>query len=77
MSHHLVGVTEIAEMADVTPQAVWFWQKMPHMGFPAPDQVLAMGPLWKRDVVERWLKARVTPASKAAAERKAKRRAAR
>jgi hypothetical protein len=58
MSHHLVGVTEIADMAGVTTQAVWFWQKMPHMGFPEPDMVLAMGPMWKKDAVERWLKAR-------------------
>jgi prophage regulatory protein len=56
MTHHLVGLTEIAEMLEVTPQRVAQIVKA-YGDFPAPDAELASGRVWKRRDVDRWIKA--------------------
>jgi chromosome partitioning protein len=51
----LVGVAEIAAMADVTKQAVSNWSHRQD-SFPAPIQQLQSGPVWDKEVIARWLK---------------------
>jgi chromosome partitioning protein len=51
----LVGVAEIATMAEVTKQAVSNWQQR-HDSFPKPIQRLQTGPVWDKEVVARWIK---------------------
>lgn len=55
----LVGVSEIAEMADppVTKQAVSNW-RLRYDDFPKPAQTLQSGPVWDSEVVAEWLKAK-------------------
>ncbi len=55
MKENLVGISEIAEMADVTRQAVSNW-RLRYGDFPKPAQVLQSGPVWHREIVEHWLK---------------------
>lgn len=55
MQSHLVGLSEIAEMAGVTRQAVTNWRKR-FADFPKPAQTLQSGPVWHRAEAERWLK---------------------
>jgi hypothetical protein len=51
--HHLVGAQEIAAMlGGVSRQRVN--QLAARGDFPAPDAVLAMGKVWKREDVEAW-----------------------
>lgn len=50
-----MGLSEIAEFAGVTRQAVANW-RVRHSGFPAPIAVLQNGPVWKREDVLLWLK---------------------
>jgi chromosome partitioning protein len=51
----LVGVAEIAAMANVTKQAVSNWQHR-HDNFPKPIQRLQTGPVWDKEHVARWIK---------------------
>jgi chromosome partitioning protein len=55
----LVGVSEIAEMADppVTKQAVANWRHR-FDDFPKPVQTLQSGPVWNSEIIKEWLKAR-------------------
>ncbi len=53
MTHHLVGVTEIATMLGVSRQRVHQIIKE-DAGFPAPTLVLTGGSVWERVAVERW-----------------------
>ncbi|HNQ90198.1 MAG TPA: ParA family protein [Verrucomicrobiota bacterium] len=55
MQQDLVGISEIAEMANVTRQAVTNWRQR-YDDFPKPAQVLQNGPVWNREIVEHWLK---------------------
>jgi len=57
VSGEVVGVAEIAEMAKVTKQAVNNW-KQRYENFPEPIQTLQSGSVWKRDVIEDWLRRR-------------------
>lgn len=57
VSGEVVGVAEIAEMAGVTKQAVNNW-KQRYENFPEPIQTLQSGSVWKRDVIEDWLRRR-------------------
>lgn len=50
----LVGVAEIATRARVKADTVQKW-RLRHASFPAPDAVLASGPVWMWAFVERWL----------------------
>jgi len=53
----LVGLSEVAEIAGVSRQAVVNWRaRFPD--FPAPAAELASGPVWTRDEIEKWLKQR-------------------
>jgi predicted DNA-binding transcriptional regulator AlpA len=52
MTHHLVGVTEIAQMLDVSRQRVTQLHRMP--GFPEPVVILASGRVWERERIEEW-----------------------
>lgn len=52
---NLVGVAEIAELADVTKQAVSNW-RMRYDHFPRPIQDLQSGPVWEREKIEAWVK---------------------
>jgi predicted DNA-binding transcriptional regulator AlpA len=52
--HHLVGVTEIAQMLGVSPQRVIQLCQKPD--FPEPTAVLANGRIWHRADVEEWAK---------------------
>ena len=53
----LVGVSEIAELAKVTKQAVSNW-RLRYDDFPKPIQEIQSGPVWDREVVDSWVKAR-------------------
>ncbi len=56
MTHHLVGATEIAEMIGVSRQRVHqLFQTAPD--FPEPEVELAAGFIWRREVIEAWIKA--------------------
>jgi len=50
----MVSVTEIAQRAGTTPGTVHQWRHR-HDTFPAPVTVLATGPVWWWEDVERWL----------------------
>ena len=51
--HHLVGVTEIAQMLGVTRQRVHKITQTDST-FPEPDAILSAGHIWKRAEVEAW-----------------------
>ena len=53
MTHHLVGVAEIAAMLDVTRQRVHQLAR-DDPTFPAPAAVLSAGVVWERVAVEEW-----------------------
>lgn len=55
MSTDLLGIAEIAELADVTKQAVNNW-RMRYEHFPRPIQTLQSGPVWDREKIETWVK---------------------
>lgn len=55
MSTELLGITEIAEMAGVTKQAVCNW-RVRYDNFPRPIQNLQSGPVWEREKVNDWVK---------------------
>lgn len=50
----LVGIAEIAELANVTKQAVSNWRAR-YDTFPRPAQMLQSGPVWRRESVETWV----------------------
>lgn len=56
---NLVGISEIAEMATppVTKQAVSNWRKR-FDDFPQPVQILQAGPVWDKETMAEWLKAK-------------------
>ena len=56
VSDTVVGVAEIAAHAGVKPDTVQQW-RIRNLGFPPPERVLAMGPVWFLPVVEAWLEA--------------------
>jgi len=51
----LVGISEVAELAGVTRQAVVNWRGR-YVNFPQPLAELRSGPVWKRDEIIAWLK---------------------
>ncbi len=53
MTHHLVGIAEIATMIDVTRQRVHQLAR-DDPTFPAPAVVLSAGAVWERAAVEEW-----------------------
>lgn len=55
MPSDLFGLSEIADLAGVTRQAVTNWRKR-FDDFPKPAQTLQSGPVWNRDEAELWLK---------------------
>lgn len=59
MQAKLVGISEIAEMADppVTKQAVANW-RVRYDDFPRPVQTLQSGPVWDAEVIKGWLAAK-------------------
>ena len=59
MQQKLVGVSEIAELADppVTKQAVANW-RVRYDDFPKPVQTLQSGPVWDEEVIKAWLNAK-------------------
>jgi chromosome partitioning protein len=59
MEKKLVGVSEIAEMANppVTKQAVSNWRAR-YDDFPQPAQTLQSGPVWDAEIIQEWLKAK-------------------
>lgn len=52
MTHHLVGVHEIAEMLGVSRQRVDELSRT--AAFPTPDATLRSGRIWRREDVEAW-----------------------
>lgn len=50
-----VGIAEIAAMCGMPRKTVAVWKVRGKL--PPPDQDLAMGPVWERAVIERWLEA--------------------
>ncbi len=52
MTHHLVGVAEIARMLGVSRQRVS--QLAETEQFPEPTVRLSAGPVWKREDIEQW-----------------------
>ena len=55
VEHDIVGITEIAEMANVTSQAVANWRAR-SADFPLPLKDLASGPVFRRAQIRAWLK---------------------
>ncbi|MEM5461568.1 AAA family ATPase [Paraburkholderia phytofirmans] len=55
MSDELVGIGEIASLANVSKQAVSNWRAR-YEHFPQPIQTLQSGPVWHREKIERWIK---------------------
>lgn len=55
MEHDLVGINEIAAMADVSTQAVANW-RVRSSDFPQPLKELASGPVFRRTQIRAWLK---------------------
>lgn len=60
--HHLVGVTEIAEMLGLSRQRV-HQLAADDPDFPAPTAVLRGGTIWERAAVERWARESGRPLS--------------
>ena len=56
MSHHLVGLTEIARMLDVSRQRAH--QLAQTDGFPRPTAELSSGRVWETVDVEAWIRER-------------------
>ncbi len=56
MTHHLVGMAEIAEMLGVTRQRVDKIQRT-YDDFPEPEVHLTAGRIWSREAVEAWIQA--------------------
>lgn len=56
-SKQLLGVSEIAEKASVTRQAVTNWRQR-FDDFPRPVQTLQSGPVWEAEIIDEWLKAK-------------------
>jgi chromosome partitioning protein len=54
MVENLMGVSEIAEFAQVTKQAVVNWRAR-FDDFPRPVQTLQSGPVWARESVQAWV----------------------
>ena len=54
MSHHLVGVTEIAKILGVSRQRADQITRQ-FDDFPAPEVTLSTGRVWRRIAVERWI----------------------
>ena len=54
--HHLVGLTEIAELLGLTRQGVDYLVRNDPM-FPAPVAVLHAGRIWEREAIESWARA--------------------
>lgn len=52
MTHHLMGLTEIANFLGVSRQRAHQLSKSD--GFPEPAAVLAAGPVWETTAVENW-----------------------
>ncbi len=52
----LVGIAEVAEIAQVSKQAVNNW-RVRFDTFPRPIQNLQSGPVWDREKIESWIKA--------------------
>ncbi len=55
VTHHLVGVAEIAAMLGVSRQRVDAIVRT-HEDFPAPEAELSAGRIWSRAAVEEWLR---------------------
>lgn len=55
MEHDLVGINEIATMAEVSSQAVANW-RVRSADFPQPLKELASGPIFRRTQIRAWLK---------------------
>ncbi|MFL6137481.1 MAG: helix-turn-helix transcriptional regulator [Frankiaceae bacterium] len=53
MTHHLVGMAEVAELLGVGRQRAHELTRRPD--FPAPQARLKAGAIWLREDVERWL----------------------
>ena len=51
----LVGISEIAELGNVSKQAVVNW-RLRYDHFPQPIKTLQSGPVWDRETVEEWVK---------------------
>jgi len=58
-----VGINEIAEMANVSRQAVANWRTRAD-DFPTPIATLASGPVFKRTQIRAWLRRRKVPMSR-------------
>lgn len=54
VSREIVGLAEVAEMANVTPAAVSNWRRRKSY-FPPPMKELAQGPIWLRAEMEGFL----------------------
>ena len=54
-TENLLGISEIADLAGVSKQAVSNW-RMRYDHFPRPLQNLQSGPVWEREKIESWVK---------------------
>ncbi|MEX1126610.1 MAG: DNA-binding protein [Acidimicrobiia bacterium] len=56
MTHHLVGITEIAAMLGVSRQRANQVSRA-YADFPEPEAELSAGRVWKRKAIESWMRA--------------------
>lgn len=56
----LIGLYEIAQLADVSPSAVGNWRKR-HLDFPIPVKQLQSGPVFQRRQILHWLRKKEGP----------------
>lgn len=56
----LIGLYEIAQLADVSPAAVGNWRKR-HLDFPIPVKQLQSGPVFQRRQILHWLRKKEAP----------------
>jgi uncharacterized protein YjcR len=50
----IVGMTEIAEMLNISVETIKTWNRRGQL--PTPDAVVSAGPFWRRSTIERWAK---------------------
>jgi predicted DNA-binding transcriptional regulator AlpA len=55
VTHHLVGVVEVAKMLGVSRQRVYQLAKT-YPDFPQPEVVLAAGRVWSTKDIEGWMR---------------------
>ena len=51
----LVSMVEIADLCGVSINTIKKWRQREYLEFPHPDCILAIGPVWSKARVVRWM----------------------